>query len=69
MSSTGSSFGADQEGGTTAFSLDVSAAGVDSGLDTTNGTSIFLFKEGDLVVGRIGGGRRGGGLRGGDQQH
>src|SRR5262245_54345608 len=54
VSSTGSSFGADQEGGTTAFSLAVSAAGVDSGLDTTNGTSIFLFKEGDLVVGRIG---------------
>src|SRR5262249_23134708 len=54
VSSTGSSFGADQEGGTTAFSLAVSAAGVDSGLDTTDGTSIFLFKEGDLVVGRIG---------------
>jgi len=52
---TGSSFGADQEGGTTAFSLALSAAGVDSGLDTTDGTSIFLFKEGDLVVGRIGG--------------
>src|SRR5262249_27091006 len=45
VSSTGSSFGADQEGGTTAFSLAVSAAGVDSGLDTTAGTSIFLFKE------------------------
>ena len=55
VSSTGSSFGADQEGGTTAFSLALSAAGVDSGLDTTDGTSIFLFKEGDLVVGRIGG--------------
>ena len=54
VNSTGSSFGADQEGGTTAFSLAVSAAGVDSGLDTTNGTSIFLVKEGDLVVGRIG---------------
>jgi hypothetical protein len=55
VSSAGSAFGADQEGGTTAFSLAVSAAGVDSGLDTTDGTSIFLFKEGDLVVGRIGG--------------
>jgi len=44
-----------QEGETTAFSLAVSAANVGSGLDTTNGTSIFLFKEGDLVVGRIGG--------------
>src|SRR5262249_31907215 len=55
VSSTRSPVGADQEGGTTAFSLAVSAAGVDSGLDTTDGTSIFLFKEGDLVVGRIGG--------------
>jgi hypothetical protein len=54
VSSTGSSFGADQEGGTTAFSLAVSATGVDSGLDTTNGTSVLLFKEGNLVVGRIG---------------
>ncbi|WP_152033244.1 DUF5801 repeats-in-toxin domain-containing protein [Bradyrhizobium sp. DOA9] len=55
VSSTGSSLGADQEGGTIAFSLAVSSAGVDSGLDTTGGTSIFLFKEGSLVVGRIGG--------------
>jgi len=55
VSSTGSAFGADQEGGTTAFSLAVFAAGVNSGLDTTDGTSVFLFKEGDLVVGRIGG--------------
>ncbi|TWI63824.1 hypothetical protein IQ16_06133 [Bradyrhizobium huanghuaihaiense] len=54
VSSTGSSLGADQEGGTIVFSLAVSSAGVDSGLDTTAGTSIFLFKEGDLVVGRIG---------------
>src|SRR5262249_60291892 len=53
--STGSSFGAGQEGGTTASSRAVSAAGVDAGLDTTDGTSIFLCKEGDLVVGRIGG--------------
>ena len=52
VSSTGSSTGTD--GGTTAFSLAVSVAGVDSGLDTTDGTGIFLFKEGDLVVGRIG---------------
>src|SRR5262249_49625316 len=69
VSSTGSAFGADQEGGTTAFSLDVSAAGVDSGLDTTNGTSIFLFKEGSLVVGRIGGAGGRGGVRRRDQQH
>src|SRR5262249_16831628 len=53
--SIGRPVGADQEGGTTAFSLAVSAAGVDFGLDTTDGTSIFLFEEGDLVVGRIGG--------------
>ncbi|WP_395406552.1 DUF5801 repeats-in-toxin domain-containing protein [Pseudoduganella sp. UC29_106] len=39
---------------TTAYSLAVSTAGVDSGLDTVAGTSIFLFKEGDLVIGRIG---------------
>jgi hypothetical protein len=38
----------------TVYSLAVSAAGVDSGLDTVAGASIFLFKEGDLVVGRIG---------------
>ncbi|MDD1518555.1 MULTISPECIES: DUF5801 repeats-in-toxin domain-containing protein [unclassified Bradyrhizobium] len=54
VTATGSSAGADNEGATTAFSLAVSSAGVDSGLDTTGGTSIFLFKEGDLVVGRIG---------------
>jgi T1SS-143 domain-containing protein len=28
--------------------------GIDSGLDTTEGDSIFLFKEGELVVGRVG---------------
>jgi len=41
------------------FASDVSVEllireGIDSGLDTTGGDSIFLFKEGDLVVGRIG---------------
>jgi hypothetical protein len=54
VSTTGSGPGADG-GGTTTLSLDVSSSGVDSGLDATDGTSIFLFKEGDLVVGRIGG--------------
>ena len=39
-----------------AYSLDVSAAGVDSGLDTTAGASVLLYKEGSLVVGRISGG-------------
>jgi hypothetical protein len=55
VSSTGSAAGADEEGATTAFSLAVSSAGVDSGLDTTDGQNVLLFKEGDLVVGRIGG--------------
>jgi VCBS repeat-containing protein len=53
ISSAGSSTGTD--GGTIRFGIGVSAAGVDSGLDTTSGQSIFLFKEGDLVVGRVGG--------------
>src|SRR5262249_17968650 len=55
VSSTGSAFGADQEGGTTAFSLAVSAAGGGSGVGTARGAGIFACKEGDLVVGRIGG--------------
>ncbi|MDA8483839.1 DUF5801 domain-containing protein [Pseudomonas resinovorans] len=40
----------------TAYSLDVASADVDSGLDTTEGDSILLYKDGDLVVGRISGG-------------
>ncbi|WP_336985688.1 beta strand repeat-containing protein [Altererythrobacter aquiaggeris] len=52
LSSAGSDTGTD--GGTIAISLTLSANGVDSGLDTTDGTSIFLFKEGAVVVGRIG---------------
>ena len=55
VGSTGSVYGADGAG-TTAFSLNVSAAGVDSGLDTTAGQSILLFKEGALIVGRVSGG-------------
>jgi hypothetical protein len=53
---TGSTFGSDGAAatGATTYSLAVSAAGVDSGLDTDDGTSILLYKEGDLVVGRIG---------------
>ena len=38
--------------GTTVLTLDVASSGVDSGLDTTDGRSIFLFKEGSLVIGR-----------------
>ncbi|UVK96640.1 DUF5801 repeats-in-toxin domain-containing protein [Pseudomonas sp. B21-048] len=40
----------------TAYSLNVASAGVDSGLDTTEGNNILLTKEGALVVGRISGG-------------
>jgi hypothetical protein len=56
-----SSFGADEEGATAAKVVSfVDPQGADSGLKTTAGTSIFLFKEAsgitgeDLVVGRIG---------------
>ena len=51
---SGSSFGADEEGGTKVLSLTIAGDGTDSGLETTDGTQIFLYKEGDLVVGRIG---------------
>ena len=40
----------------TSYSIDVSSAGVDSGLNTVDGHDILLYKEGDLVVGRISGG-------------
>ncbi len=46
-------YGADGPG-TVTFSLDISALGVNSGVQTTEGQSILLYKEGDLVVGRIG---------------
>src|SRR6185369_11129640 len=52
VSTAGSSFGADNEGATTAISLSISAPGVDSGLTTTDGHHIFLFNEGGLIVGR-----------------
>ena len=35
------------------FSLDVSAAGVDSGLEVLSGAGISLYMLGDLVVGRV----------------
>jgi hypothetical protein len=56
VDSSGGSFGSDgaAASGATTYSLAVSAAGVDSGLDTDAGTNILLFKEGSLVVGRIG---------------
>jgi T1SS-143 domain-containing protein len=53
VASTGSSYGADGAG-TTAFSLSLSASGVDSGLNTTSGQDIFLFVENGIVVGRVG---------------
>jgi len=52
VASTGTTLGAD--GGTVAFSLNVSSAGVDSGLNTTDGQDILLYKEGNLIVGRVG---------------
>ena len=54
VNSTGTVFGAD--GGTAAFSLNVSSAGVDSGLNTTDGHDILLTLEGGIVVGRVSGG-------------
>ena len=56
VTTAASSYGADDEGGTTVLSLKVSSAGVDSGLDITTGESIFLYKEGDVAVGRVGSG-------------
>ncbi|WP_252271335.1 retention module-containing protein [Pseudomonas subflava] len=42
--------------GATTYSLDVSSTGVDSGLDdSATGSSILLYKEGGVVVGRVGG--------------
>jgi hypothetical protein len=55
VNSSASAGGADGLAGTV-YSLAVSAAGVDSGLDTVGGQDILLFKEGALVVGRISGG-------------
>ena len=54
VNSTGTVFGAD--GGTVAYSLNVSSDGVDSGLNTTDGHDILLYKEGNLIVGRVSGG-------------
>ncbi|SFI33789.1 T1SS-143 domain-containing protein/type I secretion C-terminal target domain (VC_A0849 subclass) [Pseudomonas guineae] len=47
-------YGADGAG-TTTYSLSVSAAGVDSGLDdSATGSNILLFNEAGVVVGRVG---------------
>lgn len=54
VTSSGTLIGADMPG-TTVFSLEVASAGVDSGLDTTEGTDILLYREGEVIVGRVGG--------------
>ena len=62
INSSLSSYGQDEEGAniSTVYSLDVLTTGVDSGLNTTDGYNILLYKEGDLVVGRIEGGAENG---------
>ena len=49
----GGAAGSDGEASTD-YSLKVSSAGAGSGVSTTEGTQIFLYKEGDLIVGRVG---------------
>jgi Domain of unknown function (DUF5801)/RTX calcium-binding nonapeptide repeat (4 copies) len=50
-------YGADHPAASSVFSLAiVGGNGIDSGLDITEGFSIFLFKEGDVIVGRVQGG-------------
>ncbi|MFL6830223.1 MAG: DUF5801 repeats-in-toxin domain-containing protein, partial [Sphingomicrobium sp.] len=67
ISSSGSSFGKDgfkdaddndvQDSDAVVFSLNISnPLGTDSGLNVTGGQDIILFKEGDLIVGRVSGG-------------
>ncbi|MGG2397417.1 retention module-containing protein [Pseudomonas sp. SH1-B] len=57
VSTAGSSYGADNHAAaTTVISLTITGGdGTYSGLTTTLGESIYLFKEGDLIVGRVGG--------------
>ncbi len=60
--SVGIDFGADgpASGGGIQYALSLtSATGVDSGLKTTAGLTIWLFQEGDIVVGRVGSGATG----------
>ncbi|MEZ5832675.1 MAG: DUF5801 repeats-in-toxin domain-containing protein, partial [Dongiaceae bacterium] len=56
VSAAASAMGADGAGASPSYALTIPSAGVDSGVDTTDGKSIFLFQEGDLVVGRVGNG-------------
>lgn len=55
VSATGTIYGADGQGVAPVFALNLSGGnGVDSGLDATDGRSVFLYKEGNLIVGREG---------------
>ena len=57
VSVAGSSVGQDEEGATTVLSLALQgSSGMDSGLKTTDGFTIRLHVEGELVVGRVDGG-------------
>jgi|GEM_PF-1869155 len=57
VSIAGSSTGQDDEGATTVLSLALQGSnGMDSGLKTTDGSTIRLHVEGELVVGRVDGG-------------
>ena len=53
VGSGSSAVGADAPG-SIVKSLDVSSAGVDSGLNTTDGQDILLYNEGGIIVGRVG---------------
>jgi T1SS-143 domain-containing protein len=55
VTTAGSGAGTDEEGASTVLSLSVTGGdGAGSGLETTGGTQIFLYKENGLVIGRIG---------------
>ncbi|RRV29749.1 retention module-containing protein [Pseudomonas sp. o96-267] len=56
VSTAGSSYGADNHAAAnTVISLTIAGGdGIDSGLKTTLGEHIYLFKEGDIIVGRVG---------------
>ena len=56
VSLTGSLTGADSAGATTEVTLlSELGDGADSGLKTTDGTDIFLFQNGNIIEGRVGG--------------
>ena len=55
VTSGGTAYGADGEGAAPVFILQVSSSGVDSGLDTTAGTNIYLYENGGVIEGRVGG--------------